>query len=403
MSEQIERDIEAILEARVGRGCVFMPSGRFAMYLAFRLLLSPGDRILMSPLEDDTVFFGALAAGLWPVMAPVSIRDGNMCIDAIDDTLWSTISAVLTGNTYGFPDRVAELSTKCVRFGIPLIEDAAHALETDIDGRPVGSFGAVSVFSFSKHFPGRGGVLAFDQEISRRDVARLRDQLMLPRPAGTGTVGLAQLAARSALETLHIMRGLDRVRRLAHPVRSAPWRVPLRAPLLERARSSGDLDQFDAWMHTGYPDYRMRQRSGYLKRTLGSLRDLGRDREERIAGVLRLRALDAVASAAREGGPLPLLRVPLLIEDRDAVALELRRRGINVFFVYAPPINDYSGPEFCEPSPLPDAARWWAAHILPVDPHDAERVLGLVEKNQIRLTPAEPPRVWCDPSALGSP
>ena len=27
----------------------------------------------------------------------------------------------------------------------------------------------------------------------------------------------------------------------------------------------------------------------------------------------------------------------------------------------------------------------------------------LLEKNQIRLTPAEPPRVWCDPSALGSP
>jgi hypothetical protein len=50
-----------------------------------QLLLSPGDRILMSPLEDDTVFFGALAAGLRPVMAPVSTYDGNMRIDAIDD------------------------------------------------------------------------------------------------------------------------------------------------------------------------------------------------------------------------------------------------------------------------------------------------------------------------------
>lgn len=30
----------------------------------------------------------------------------------------------------------------------------------------------------------------------------------------------------------------------------------------------------------------------------------------------------------------------------------------------------------------------------PVDPHDAERVLGLAEKNQIRLTPAaQPPRL----------
>ena len=69
---QLEREIEAVLEARTERECLFMPSGRFAIHLAFRLLLSPGDRILMSPLEDDTVFFGALAAGLRPVMAPVS-------------------------------------------------------------------------------------------------------------------------------------------------------------------------------------------------------------------------------------------------------------------------------------------------------------------------------------------
>jgi hypothetical protein len=392
VSEQIEHAIEAVLEARTGRGCVFTPSGRFAVHLAFRLLLSPGDRILMSPLEDDTVFFGALAAGLRPVIAPVSAHDGNMRTDIIDDATWSTISAVLTGNTYGLPDRVAELSAMCGRFGIPLIEDAAHALETDVDGRPVGTFGAVSAFSFSKHFPGRGGVLAFGGEVSRREVTELRDRLMVPRPIGNGTVGLARSTARRRLETLGLMRGVDRARRLTHPVRPAPWRVPLRAPSLERARSSGDLGEFDVWMRTGYPDYRMRPRSGHLRRTLGSLRHLGSDSGERIAGVLRLRALDAVAPAARAGDPMPLLRVPLLIEDRDAVALELRRRGINVFFMYSPPLDDYSGPEFCEPSPLPAAARWWAAHVLPVDPHDADRVLGLAEKKEIRLTPAVPPR-----------
>src|SRR5580693_2783234 len=194
VSERMERDVEAIIAARTGRECMFMPSGRFAIHLAFRLFLSPGDRILMSPLEDDTVFFGALAAGLRPVMAPVSTHDGNMRIDVIDDATWSTISAVLTGNTYGLPDRVVELSALCGRFRIPLIEDAAHALETDVDGRPVGSFGAVSAFSLSKHFPGRGGVLARDGNVSRQGVARLRDRLMLPRPAGHGALGSARSA-----------------------------------------------------------------------------------------------------------------------------------------------------------------------------------------------------------------
>jgi hypothetical protein len=36
----------------------------------------------MSPLDDGTVFFGALAAWLWPVMALTSTHDGNMRIDA---------------------------------------------------------------------------------------------------------------------------------------------------------------------------------------------------------------------------------------------------------------------------------------------------------------------------------
>jgi hypothetical protein len=36
-----------------------------------------------------------------------------MRVDAIDGATWSTISAVLTGNTYGLPDRVVDLSGVC--------------------------------------------------------------------------------------------------------------------------------------------------------------------------------------------------------------------------------------------------------------------------------------------------
>jgi len=388
---QLEREIEAVLEARTERECLFMPSGRFAIHLAFRLLLSPGDRILMSPLEDDTVFFGALAAGLRPVMAPVSTEDGNIRVEAVTDATWESIDAVLTGNMYGLPDRVVELGSRCARLEIPLIEDAAHAIETEVGRRPVGSFGAVSVFSLSKHFPGRGGVLSFDHEISRPEAARLQGELMVRKPLSRRATELARSAARTSLDALSLRRTVHRARQGMQQVRPNPWRVPLQALRLKHAVSDIDLDQFDQWMETAYPDYRMRQGSSDLKRTLAGLRDLERDREERIAGVLRLRELDSVAPAACGGEPRPLLRVPLLIEDRDAVAIELRRRRINVYFVYDPPLDEYSGPEFSEPSPAPEAARWWGAHVLPVDPHDAERVLELLARNQIRLTAAVPP------------
>jgi hypothetical protein len=256
------------------------------------------------------VFFGALAGGLRPVMAPVSTDDGNMRIDAIDDAMRSTVSAVLTGNTYGLPGRVVELSATCSRFEIPLIEDAAMRSRRTLTGAHRELRGCFRL-QLVEALPGRGGVLAVDREVSWRDVARLRDRFMLPRPIGNGAVGLAR-SRQGPTGVFHLMRGLRRARRLTRPVKPVPWRVPLRTPRLEHAPSSGDLGQFDAWMETAYLDYRMRQRSSHLKRTLGGLRDLRRDREERIAGVLRLRALDAVAPAAREGDALPLLRVPLL-------------------------------------------------------------------------------------------
>jgi dTDP-4-amino-4,6-dideoxygalactose transaminase len=193
----LERAIETALEIRTGRGCMFMPSGRFAVHVAFRVLLKPGDRILMSPLEDDTVFFGALAAGLRPVMAPLSAHDGNICPEAVSEATWSSLAAVLTANTYGLPDRVAELGSRCDELGIPLIEDAAHALETEVDGRPIGSFGAISIFSLSKHLPGRGGALSLDGEISPPKVARVRaDAPKAPPPprVGTRAVGGERLA-----------------------------------------------------------------------------------------------------------------------------------------------------------------------------------------------------------------
>src|SRR5829696_414279 len=122
--------IEAFVGERTGRECLFLPSGRMALYMAFRTWLSPGDRVLMSPLNDDVVFFTALAAGLRPVMAPLSAGDGNIDPAALPQASWESLAGVLTTNLYGLPDRLPELRARCSALDIPLIEDAAHAIAT---------------------------------------------------------------------------------------------------------------------------------------------------------------------------------------------------------------------------------------------------------------------------------
>jgi hypothetical protein len=70
-----------------------------------------------------------------------------------------------------------------------------------------------------------------------------------------------------------------------------------------------------------------------------------------------------------------LFRVPLLVEDRGAMIARLERRILSIGYIYDPPLDDYAGPEFAEPSPAPDVARWWASRVLPIDPLEADRVL----------------------------
>jgi hypothetical protein len=372
-----EREIEAVMTARLGRPCLFFPSGRLALYVALRTWLSPGDRILMSPINDDVIFFMVLAAGLRPVMAPVSPEDGNIAPELVQDRVWSSLAGVLTTNLYGLPDRVHELRSQCDRLGISLIEDAAHAIETEVDGRLVGTFGDAAAFSLSKHLGARcGGILAYSDEADRSDLKRLRDAATthgdlrdrLSR-AGTHTV-------ENGVVALHLVWPARWLRRRLRLIERSASRMPLRAADLHHAVAAGPgLEPFDPWVRVNRHDYRVHPPAAYVERALRRLRDLDVDRARRIEGVGRLRALPVAAPAVRTGDPQPLFRVPLLVEDRGAMIAKLERRILGIGYIYDPPLDDYAGPEFAEPSPAPEVARGWSTRVLPVDPLEAEEIL----------------------------
>lgn len=59
------------------------------------------------------------------------------------------ISACLPMHTFGFPVRIRELIAVCNKWQIPLIEDAAESLGSEVEGKPTGKFGKLAVFSFN--------------------------------------------------------------------------------------------------------------------------------------------------------------------------------------------------------------------------------------------------------------
>jgi len=341
----------------------------------------------MSPISADEILFLVLAAGLVPVMAPLSPLDGNI---AATRELLDSVDAVLTTNLYGLPDRVTEYSGKT------LVEDVAHAIETTVDGRPLGTFGVAGVFSLSKHVAaGSGGVLAVEHESDYRELKRHRDLLLEPGSLHREIRSVLTSMARQMALRLDLVRpALALSRMLGLEEEREGYRIaPRRAELETALAHAPDLPPFDSWVRADLHHYR--NRNGALARWYQTrrLRALPRERDRRIAGAQLLAELPSAAEGVRRHADQPLFRVPLLVEDRDAAIATLERHGVATGYLYDPPYDDYL-PGLVEPSPAPEVARWWGRHVLPVDPLYAHRALRVVR----HLRPAHPPRTERPPA-----
>ncbi|MGV9303361.1 DegT/DnrJ/EryC1/StrS family aminotransferase [Nonomuraea sp. NPDC004354] len=365
------------LEERTGRHCLALPSNRLGLYLALRHFCAPGQRLLMSPISADEILFLVLAAGLVPVIAPLSRRTGN--IDPARADL-SGVDAVLTTNLYGLPDDLPAFDGKL------LIEDVAHAMETTVGGRPLGTFGAAGVYSLSKHAgAGSGGVLAVADAADAKALAQARDLLLQPGSWRAELLSVASSMARQAALTFDLVRpALRLMRALGMEEEREGYRIALRAPELRAAMAGGPaLPPFDPWVRADLHSYRTR-RGGPARWYQGrKVAKVARVRPRRLAGVRRLAELPSVAEGVLDHLDQPLFRVPLLVEERDRAIAALERRGVATGYLYAPPYDDYA-PGFTTPSPAPADARWWAEHVLPVDPVYADRALPVLRE----LTPA---------------
>ncbi|MFI8192970.1 DegT/DnrJ/EryC1/StrS family aminotransferase [Streptomyces sp. NPDC085946] len=392
--------LEETMRGRLGRDCVYVPSCRFGLYVALRHWCPPGGRVLMAPVNDDVMFFVVRAAGLRPVQAPLNPLDASIDVDAVPDRTWASLSAVLTTNLYGNPDPAPRLRAVCDQLGIPLFEDAAHAIGSEVGGRPVGAWGDAAAFSLSKHVGAQaGGFLALARPGLREAVERTCADLLLPRRTTAELAYAVRPYAEAAVRGLRLRRAARATLRMLRRTEREEIRMPLRPAELARAAASAPgLDGHDPWVRVDMHDYRA---------------TAGRLRLRRIAR--RLDRLDEVLEACRAGTGLllstrwakpagevqPLFRVPLFVADRDAAIAALARRGITVGYLYDPPLDDYAGPDFTDLSPAPGAARWFARHALPVDPLRARDVVEVLERSGARPVEVPGGRARPGPAAGG--
>jgi dTDP-4-amino-4,6-dideoxygalactose transaminase len=144
---------------------VAVASCTVAIELALRALrLRPGAKVLTPTMTFCGAVHAIVHAGLRPVLVDVGnaslLPDPSTVAAAVERA--SGVDAMVVVHFAGHPAPVEELSAAA---GLPLarvVEDAAHALGTWVDHRPVGAISAATCYSFyaTKNLPiGEGGMV----------------------------------------------------------------------------------------------------------------------------------------------------------------------------------------------------------------------------------------------------
>jgi dTDP-4-amino-4,6-dideoxygalactose transaminase len=135
-------------------------SGRQALrFLLGALDLKPGSGVALPLFTDPSLVRAIVAAGHRPVFIDVEPRFLTMDPESLKDAqgMFSAVVAVhLFGQLADMPALLAAAG------GAPVIEDAAHAPLSYLNGRMAGRFGAAAFYSFAstKYWPAGGGGLA---------------------------------------------------------------------------------------------------------------------------------------------------------------------------------------------------------------------------------------------------
>lgn len=191
-----ERFEAAIREATGARYAMAVSNGTAALHVACLAAgIGPGDEVVVSPITFAASANCVLYCGGTPVFADIDPRTWNVSPDSIREKVTEKTKAVVAVDFGGVHMDSEAIRGICDEFGLTFIEDAAHAIGTSRNGRPVGSIADMTTFSFhpvKTVTTGEGGaVTTNDTELARRialfskhGITRDRSQMQHPDEGG---------------------------------------------------------------------------------------------------------------------------------------------------------------------------------------------------------------------------
>jgi dTDP-4-amino-4,6-dideoxygalactose transaminase len=127
--------------------------------------IGPGDEVITTPLTFAATANVIVHTGATPVLADICYDDLNIDPEQIERRITSKTKAIMPVHYAGHTCRMDEIMEIARRHDLVVIEDAATAAGSLYKGRPVGSLGDMTVFSFypiKNMTTGQGGIVTTD-------------------------------------------------------------------------------------------------------------------------------------------------------------------------------------------------------------------------------------------------
>jgi len=156
-------------------------SGTAALDIILRSMkLQPGDEVLLPTNTFSATAASVVFAGGKPILTDINPSSLCMDVEDLEDKITSRTKGVIVVHVGGLicPE-INNIRKICENKGLFLIEDAAHAHGSKIDGRSAGSLADAAAFSF---YPtkvmttGEGGMITTSDERIAKTAMILRDQ-----------------------------------------------------------------------------------------------------------------------------------------------------------------------------------------------------------------------------------
>lgn len=157
-----------------GGFAVALNSCTAALHLSLLTLkLKPGDEVITTPLTFCATVNAIIHAGGTPVLADVDKESMNISPAAIEEKVTSKTRAILPVHFAGRPCDMEKIMKIAKKHDLVVIEDCAHAIESKLEGKHVGTFGDFGCFSFyvtKNVVTGEGGMVLTNNQDSATQI-----------------------------------------------------------------------------------------------------------------------------------------------------------------------------------------------------------------------------------------